>query len=143
LESATPPSRPVSRQSEPYLEGEGWLVFAGILMAMLSILNIVWGIAAIAESDFFVNGARYIFSNLNTWGWIILIIGLVQGFAAYSIWAGGQFGRWVGIGVATLSAIGALMSIPAYPLWSLSIFAVDILVIYGLAAYGGKRLLTN
>jgi hypothetical protein len=125
------------------LEGEGWLVFAGILMAMISILNIIWGIAAIAESDFFVNGARYIFSNLKTWGWITLIIGVVQGFAAYSIWAGGQFGRWVGIGVATLSAIGALMSIPAYPLWSLSIFAVDILVIYGLAAYGGKQLFTD
>jgi hypothetical protein len=133
----------VSRQTEPYVAGEGWLVFAGVLMAMLSILNIVWGIAAIAESDFFVNGARYIFSNLNAWGWITLIIGLVQGFAAYSIWAGGQFGRWVGIGIATLSAMDSLMSIPAYPLWSLSIFAVDILVIYGLAAYGGKRLLTN
>lgn len=140
---ATPGSPSASRQTEPYVEGEGWLVFAGILMAMLSILNIIWGIAAIAESDFFVNGARYIFSNLNTWGWIMLIIGVVQGFAAYSIWAGGQFGRWVGIVIATLSAIGALMSIPAYPFWSLSVFAVDILVIYGLAAYGGKQLLTD
>jgi hypothetical protein len=112
-------------------------------MAIISVLNIIWGIAAIAESDFFVADTRYILSGLNTWGWIVLIIGLVQGFAAYSIWAGGQFGRWLGIGMASLSAIAALMSIPAYPFWSLSIFAVDILVIYGLAAYGGQKLFTD
>ena len=140
---ATPDPAPLRRQTEPYVEGEGWLVFAGILMAMLSVLNIIWGIAAIAESDFFIANSRYILSDLNTWGWIVLIIGLVQGFAAYSIWAGGQFGRWLGIGIASLSAISALMSIPAYPFWSLSIFAVDILVIYGLAAYGGQQLFTD
>jgi hypothetical protein len=125
------------------VEGEGWLVFAGILMAMIAVLNVIWGIAAIAESDFFIADERYIVSGLNTWGWIVLIIGLVQGFAAYSIWAGGQFGRWLGIGMASLSAIAALMSIPAYPFWSLSIFAVDILVIYGLAAYGGQQVFTD
>jgi hypothetical protein len=125
------------------VEGEGWLVFAGILMAMIAVLNVIWGIAAIAESDFFIADTRYIVSGLNTWGWIVLIIGLVQGVAAYSLWAGGQFGRWLGIGMASLSAIAALMSIPAYPFWSLSIFAVDILVIYGLAAYGGQQVFTD
>ena len=68
-----------------------------------------------------------------------LILGAVQILAAFSIWNGNQFGRWFGIGVAGLSAIAALMSIPAYPFWSLAIFAVDILVIYGLAVYGGQH----
>jgi hypothetical protein len=52
--------------------------------------------------------------------------------------SGPATGRWFGIAVAGLSSIGALMSLPAYPFWSLAIFAVDILVIYGLAAYGGQ-----
>ena len=89
------------------------------------------GIAAIGDSSFFVNDQKYILSNLNTWGWVTLILGAVQMLAAYSIWAGNQFGRWFGIGVAGLSSIGALMSLPAYPFWSLAIFAVDLLVIYG------------
>ena len=68
-----------------------------------------------------------------------LIIGVLQVVATFSIWAGNQFGRWFGIATATLSAIGALLSIPAYPFWSLAIFAVDIIIIYGLAAYGGSQ----
>ena len=119
--------------------GGGWILFAGIMLMLVGLLNVIWGIAAIADSSFFIHDTRYILSNLNTWGWVTLIIGVVQMLAAYSIWAGNQFGRWVGITVAGLSAIGALMSIPAYPFWSLAIFAVDILVIYGLSAYGGRH----
>ena len=95
--------------------------------------------AAIDNSRFFVQDTTYIFSNLNTWGWIILIIGALQLAAAFSIWAGGSFGRWFGIAAATVNAIAALLSIPAYPFWSLAIFAVDVLVIYGLSTYGGDR----
>ena len=96
-------------------------------------------IAAIGDSSFFINDQKYILSNLNTWGWLTLILGAIQILAAYSIWSGNQFGRWFGIATAGLSSIAALMSIPAYPFWSLAIFAVDILVIYGLAAYGGQH----
>jgi hypothetical protein len=119
--------------------GGGWLLFAGIMLMLVGVLNVIWGIAAIDNSNFFVNDTKYIISNLNTWGWVTLILGAVQILAAFSIWAGNQFGRWIGILVAGLSSIGALMSIPAYPFWSLAIFAVDILVIYGLAAYGGQH----
>jgi hypothetical protein len=119
--------------------GGGWLLFAGIMLMLVGVLNVIWGIAAIDNSSFFVNDSKYILSNLNTWGWITLILGVVQILAAFSIWAGNQFGRWFGIASAGLSSIGALMSIPAYPFWSLAVFAVDILVIYGLAAYGGQH----
>jgi hypothetical protein len=119
--------------------GANWLLFAGIMLALVGILNIIYGIAAIADSSFFVHNTRYILSGLNTWGWVTLILGAVQMLAAFSIWAGNQFGRWFGIAGAGLSSIGALLSIPAYPFWSLAIFAVDILVIYGLAAYGGRH----
>jgi hypothetical protein len=119
--------------------GGGWVLFAGIMLMLVGILNVIYGIAAIDDSSFFVNDTKYILSDLNTWGWVTLILGAVQILAAFSIWNGNQFGRWVGIAVAGLSAISALLSIPAYPFWSLAIFAVDILVIYGLAAYGGRH----
>ena len=119
--------------------GAGWLVFAGTMLFIAGILNVIYGIAAIDNSKFFVANTKYILSDLNTWGWIMLIFGALQIIAAFSIWAGNKFGAWFGIFVSSLNAIGALLSIPAYPFWSLSIFAVDLLIIYGLTVYGGQR----
>jgi hypothetical protein len=119
--------------------GAGWLLFAAIMVSIAGVLNVIYGIAAIGNSNFFVNDTQYILSNLNTWGWVTLIVGVLQLLACLSIVRGGQFGRWFGIIAASLSAIAALLSIPAYPFWSLAIFALDIMIIYGLAAYGGQR----
>jgi hypothetical protein len=120
-------------------QGAGWVVFAGIMILIAGVLNCIWGIAAIDKASFFIEDERYIVSDLSTWGWIILIVGVLQLFAAFSIWAGGTYGRLVGIVSASLGAIGALLSIPGFPLWSLAVFFLNILVIYGLAAYGGQR----
>jgi hypothetical protein len=121
------------------VRGGGWLLFAGIMVAIAGTLNIVWGIGAIDDAHFFVETKQYIISNLNTWGWIILFVGIIQVIAAFSIWAGGEFGRWIGIIGASLSALGALITIPAYPLWAICIFGIDVLIIYGLSAYGGHQ----
>jgi hypothetical protein len=121
--------------------GAGWVLFAGIMIVIAGVLNIVYGIAAIDDSTFFIGDAEFIFSDLKTWGWIVLVLGVLQVFAAFSIGRGGSYGRWFGILAAGLSSIGALLSIPAYPFWSLAIFAIDVLIIYGLAAYGGQRRL--
>jgi hypothetical protein len=138
-EEAPSGMRPAPTQGAFDEPGGGWVLFAGIMLMLVGILNVIYGIAAIDDSSFFVNDTKYILSDLNTWGWVTLILGAVQILAAFSIWNGNQFGRWVGIAVAGLSAISALLSIPAYPFWSLAIFAVDVLVIYGLAAYGGQH----
>jgi len=119
-----------------YEERSGWVTFAAVLLLIAGTLNVIYGIAAIGDSSFFIEDARYIFSSLNTWGWIVLVIGLVQVLAAGSLWRGGLFGRIVGIGAASISAIGALLSIPAYPFWSLAIFALDIVIIHQIAAHG-------
>ena len=124
------------------IQGAGWVMFAGIMILIVAVLNIIYGFAAIDNSKFFVEDTKFILSDLNTWGWIILIIGVLQLFAGFSIWAGGEYGRWIGIITASVSAIGALLTIPGYPFWSLAIFAMDILIIYGLAAYGGQRTTT-
>jgi hypothetical protein len=114
----------------------GWVTFAGVLLLIAGTLNIIWGIAAIADSSFFVHDTKYILSGLNTWGWVTLILGVLQVFAAFSLWGGGLYGRIFGIGAAGLSSIGALLSIPAYPFWSLAIFALDIIIIHQIATQG-------
>jgi uncharacterized membrane protein (DUF2068 family) len=124
-------------------KGAGWVLFAGIMIFIAGTLNTIWGIAAIDKASFFVEDQRFIISDLSTWGWIVLTIGVLQLIAAFSIWAGNEFGRWIGIMTATVSSIGALLSIPGYPFWSLSVFALDILVIYGLVAYGGDPEVTR
>jgi len=85
--------------------GAGWIAFAGIMLAIIGILNVIYGIAAIGDSSFFVHNTKYIVSNLNTWGWVTLIIGVIQVLAAFSIWSGGEFGRWIGIFIAGVSMI--------------------------------------
>lgn len=123
-------------------KGTGWVLFAGIMIVIDGVLNVIYGIAAIDKSKFFVVGSEYILSDLNTWGWVALILGVLQIIAAFSIWQGGLYGRWFGILVASLGAIAALLAIPAYPFWSLALFSIDILIVYGLAAYGGDKSLT-
>lgn len=125
------------------VEGAGWLVFAGIMVLIAGMLNCIWGIAAIDGSTFFVEDSKFIIEDLNTMGWIVLGIGVLQLIAALSIWAGGEFGRWIGIVGASLGALGALLSIPGFPLWSVCVFSLNVLVVYGLTAYGGRQSQTT
>jgi hypothetical protein len=128
-----------ARTTGEFAVRSGWATFAGVMLAIVGVLNIIYGIAAIDNANFFVNDARYVFSSLNTWGWVELIIGALQFCAAFSIFAGTSWGRWVGIGTAGLNSIAQLLFLPSYPLLSLALFAVDILIIYGLIAHGGSR----
>ena len=111
----------------------GWWVFAGTLLVIAGVLNVIWGIAAIGEASFFVANQKFILSTLQTWGWVTLILGVMQLVAGFSLFSGGGFGRWFGMLAAGLSAISALLSIAAYPFWSLCIFALAIIILYELA----------
>lgn len=124
---------------EEETSGGGWIGFAGVMIAIVGILNIIYGIAAISDSKFFVHGTSYIISGLNTYGWILLVTGVIQFCTALGILAGAEWARWVGIFIAGLNAIFQLVFVPAYPVLSVSLFAVDVFIIYGLAAYGGRQ----
>ena len=117
----------------------GWLSFATIMLVIGGIFGLVDGIVALSRSSFYVAGAHFVFSDLNTWGWIMLVAGGFTVVAGLFVLTGSQLARWFGIAMAGLQAIAQLLVIQAYPFWSLCIFAIDLLVIYALAVYGGSR----
>lgn len=116
----------------------GWVVFAGTMLAIVATLNIIYGIAAISNSSFYVNDAQYVISGLETWGWVALIIGCVQMLCAFGVWARNGLAVWAGIAFAGLNAIAQLLMLPASPFLSLALFGVNMLVIYGLAVHGTR-----
>jgi hypothetical protein len=118
--------------------GQGWVTFAGILLLIVGTLNTVEGIAAIDKASFFVANTHYIAGDLKAWGWTVLFLGIAQILIGLGVMARSQFSRWAGVAILGLNSIAQLMFIPAYPFWSLAIFALDILAIYGLVAYGSR-----
>jgi uncharacterized membrane protein (DUF2068 family) len=124
---------------DDYEEGYGWVMFAGIVIMIAGTLNIIYGIAAISNSHFYAANTHYVISDLNTWGWVIMLIGILQFCAAVGIWGKAAWARWVGVLVASVNAIIQLIFIPAYPFLALAIFTLDLLVVYGLVAYGGRE----
>ena len=136
------PHAGASAPAQPYYDeesGSGWVTFSGVLLLILGTLNIIDGIAAVGNAHFFVANTHYIAGDLNAWGWTILCLGAIQLAAGFGVFARNQLSRWLGVAVLGLNAIAQLFFMPAYPLWSLSIFALDIVALYGLVAYG-KRI---
>jgi hypothetical protein len=111
--------------------GSAW--FVAILLLIVGTLNLFYGIAAVANSSFYVAGERYVFGGVHTWGWITIVLAAIQLTAAFSLFAGNLYGRVIGIVAATLGAIEALGNVGGpHPWWSLGVFAVCLWVIYGI-----------
>jgi hypothetical protein len=118
---------------------QGLVTFAGVMIMIAGVLNTLYGIAAIDKASFFTNNAKYVFADLRTFGWFVLVLGVVQIFAALAIWRGTPWGRWFGVGCACANAILQMLWIPAAPVLAMTILAMDIIALYGLLAYGGRR----
>jgi hypothetical protein len=123
-----------------YEPGANWLRFAAVMLAFAGTFNVIHGIVAISKGSYFEQNAEYVFSDLDTWGWIILILGVAQIVAGLAILGKREWARWFGIAVAGLNGIGQLLVVEAQPFWSLAVFSLDVLVIYGLTVYGGSRV---
>jgi len=119
--------------------GQGLVTFAGVMIMIAAVLNTLYGIAAIDDANVFVKNARFVFADLNTLGWFLLALGIVQFFAALAIWRGVSWGRWFGVGCASANAILQTMWMPAFPLLAMTILPLDILAIWALCWYGGRR----
>jgi hypothetical protein len=119
------------------MRGAGRALFVAVLLMVAGILNVVYGIAAVANSHFWVGNTHYLFSGLHTWGWIAIIIGAVEATGALSLFGGGAYGRVVGLVAATLGAIESLLNIGGpSPWWSIGIFALCVICIHGLVVLG-------
>lgn len=119
------------------MRGAGRVVFAAILLIIAGTLNLIYGIAAVGDANFFVGNTHYVFSSLHTWGWVTIILGAIQLTGGFSLMAGNAYGRVIGIIGAGLGAIGALLAIGgATPFWALGIFALCIIVLHGIIVYG-------
>ena len=119
------------------MRGAGRVAFAAVLLLIAGTLNIIYGIGALDDANIFVNDKRYIFTNLNTMGWVLIILGIVQLTGGFSLMAGNTYGRVIGLVGGSLGAIGALLSIGgSYPWWSLGIFVLCVYVVHGILVYG-------
>lgn len=134
MESGSRPPAGVERERAPG-PGAGWVVFAATLFMILGVFNVIDGIVALAEDDNFVADELF-FGDLAFWGVVMLLIGLLQLLTAYLLYVGNAMGAVLGIFLASLSLIAQLFFLPAFPIWSIIIMVVDLLVIYGLTVYG-------
>ena len=119
--------------------GQGFVTFAGVMIMIAGVLNTIYGIAAIDKATFFTDNAKYVFADLKTFGWFVLILGVLQIFAAVAIWNGAGWGRWFGVACASANMILQMLWIPSAPFLAITILVLDILALYGLLVYGGQR----
>lgn len=133
-----------TRAAGRHTEGQGYglVLFASILLMIIGFFNLIDGIAAIARSHVFIANAHYVFGDLRTWGWITLILGVLQLLAALGVLAGNQIARWTAVVLIGLNLIDQMFFLPGYPFWSLMIIAVDVFALYGLCVYGSRENVT-
>jgi hypothetical protein len=115
--------------------GAGWARFAGMMILVVGTFNLIWGFVALVQDDYFASDQLLMWS-LNSWGAIHIVIGCLQLLTAMLIFSGSGAGAVLGVLLSFLSAIGALLAIGAYPIWSIVILVIDGLVIYALTVYG-------
>ena len=119
------------------MRGAGRVIFAAVLLTIAGMLNIIYGIGALDEANVFVGDSRLVFDDLNTYGWVLLILGLFQLTGGFSLASGHLYGRLIGITAGSFGALFALASVNAgNPWWSLGIFFLCIYVVYGIFVFG-------
>jgi hypothetical protein len=129
-----------TNNEEVQMRGVGRSIFAATLLLIVGTLNIIYGIGALDGANVFVNDQRYVLTNLNTMGWVLIILGVIQLTGGISLMVGNTYGRIIGLVGASLGAIGALLSIGGnYPWWSLAIFALCVYIVHGIFIYGSEE----
>jgi hypothetical protein len=117
----------------------GGAIFAAVMMMIIGLFHIFEGLTAIIRDRFFVATPNYLLNfNITGWGWIHLITGAVLVIAGFAVLSGRLWARMIGILVVALSAIANFLFIPFYPFWSLLMIALDVFVIWSLAAYSRR-----
>jgi hypothetical protein len=125
----------MSAYPSPDDRGKNWVAFAAVLFLVVGMFSVFNGIAFLANDDYFA-ADELLFGDLSMWGTVYLVLGAIQLLTAFLIWRGSVMGALLGIMLAGLSAANSLLSVGAYPIWSLMILALDGVIIYALTVYG-------
>ena len=119
------------------MRGTGRVVFSATMLLLVGTLNFIYGIGALDGANVFVNDQRYVLTDLNTLGWVLIVLAVIQIAGGLSLMAGNTYGRVIGIIGGSLGAIGALLSIGGNnPWWSLAIFALCVYIVHGVIVFG-------
>lgn len=116
----------------------GWVLFGSMMMILLGSFQAIAGLVALFDDGYYLVGSNGLVVDVDytAWGWVHLIVGLVAVAAGFGLASGRMWARVLGITVASLSAIVNFAFIAAYPLWSLTMITLDVLIIYAIAAHG-------
>ena len=125
----------MSNGSDDQIAGSGWAGFAAVMFFVLGSFNVIDGLVALGEDANF-RADELFFGDLTLWGIVMIAIGLLQLYVAYALFADRRSGVTIGIGLAAVNLVAHLFFLPAYPIWSILIMVLDVLVIYGLTVYG-------
>ena len=122
---------------EPNRPLGGLIFFAGFMMILAGSLNAIYGFIALLNDEWVVWGNRgAVYVDITTWGWVHLIIGILVLGSGFGVLSGNIFARTIGVIVTFFAMIGSFLAIPIYPVWSLTILVIEVLVLWALIAHG-------
>jgi hypothetical protein len=115
----------------------GWTIFAAVMLIMNGAWNVIAGLVALFQGEFYLVGREYIFEfNVTAWGWVHLILGVVMFMAGTALFRAAAWARTVGVILAVISGIASFAWLPHYPVWGALMIASAIFVIWALTAHG-------
>lgn len=118
----------------------GLAVFAGLIALMMGSMNLIYGVLLLVNNEWVVLAEEGLFYlDVTAWGWVLVIFGTIQIIAGVGILDGRTWARLVGIAWASLVALGHMFALPAFPIWSILIIALSVLIIWALAGGLGKE----
>jgi len=111
--------------------GSSYSNFAGVFLFVVGLFNVLEGVMTLWRKEYF-EGAEIVVANLQTWGWIVLVVGAVQVLAGWLVLSRSSVGRWLGIVIVVISMMVSFLAIGVYPFWTLIILVIDAMVLWGL-----------
>ena len=140
--ASTDPEQPRMQDVQPTAQTAwvGWIAFAGFMMVLLGTFHVIQGLVALFNDQYFLVGKSGLTLSVDftTWGWIHVIGGILIAGAGIGLFIGKIWARAIGVILALVSAILNVGFLAAYPIWSTTMIAVDVLVIWAITVHGGE-----